>query len=195
MQLRDLPPTSAERLWLRAVDHSPRALQLLLQRVDNTLNRLGLQDGSALVLTQDLTGVSETTRFIAILFDTAAILVALIGLLSLAHTLAASVLERRLEIGILRSIGATGWRVGAIFGIEGLALALMAWAGGLAIGLLATLGILNMLGIYMGPIDLSFQPMLILLTLLFVIVVACLAGFGPVYTASQVRVRGALHYE
>jgi putative ABC transport system permease protein len=194
-QLRGLPPTSAERLWLRAVDRSPHALQLLQQRIDDTLNRLGLQDGSALVLTQDLTGVSETTRFIAILFDAAAILVALIGLLSLAHTLATSVLERRVEIGILRSIGATGWRVGAIFGIEGLALALIAWAGGLAIGLLATLGILNMLGIYMGPVDLSFQPMLILLTLLFVIVVACLAAFGPVYTASQVRVRGALRYE
>lgn len=194
-QLRSLPSDSAERLWLQATDHSPQALQMLQQRVDTTLNALGLHDGSALVLTQDLSGVSDTMQMIALLFDTAAILVALIGLLSLSHTLATSVLERRLEIGILRAIGATSWRVGVIFVIEGLALALLAWSGGVVLGFLATLGILNMLGIYLGPIDLSFQPLTLLLTLLFVIVVACLASFGPVLTASRVRVRGALRYE
>ncbi|HEX4205255.1 MAG TPA: hypothetical protein VHZ51_13905, partial [Ktedonobacteraceae bacterium] len=67
--------------------------------------------------------------------------------------------------------------------------------GGMVLGLLATFGILNMLGIYLGPIDLSFQPLTLLLTLLFVLVVACLASFGPVFTASRVRVRGALRYE
>ncbi len=116
---------------------------------------------------------------IAMLFDVAAVLVALIGLLNLSHTLATSVLERRLEIGILRAIGATGWHVGVIFAIEGLALTILAWAGGIVLGLPATLGILNMLGIYMGPIDLSFQPLTLLLTLLFAIGVACLASFRP----------------
>jgi putative ABC transport system permease protein len=193
--LRHLSPESAERLWLQADDHAPQVLQALQQRVDTTLNALGLHEGSALVLTQDLSGVSGTMQLIAMLFDTAAILVALIGLLSLSHMLATSVLERRLEIGILRAIGATGWRVGVIFGIEGLALALMAWSGGIVLGLLATAGILNMLGIYLGPIDLSFQPLTLLLTLLFVLVVAGLASFGPVLTASRVRVRGALRYE
>jgi putative ABC transport system permease protein len=194
-QLRSLPSESAERLWLQTHDHSPQALQVLQKRVDETLNALGLHDGSALVLTQDLSGVSGTMQLIALLFDAAAILIALIGLLSLSHTLATSVLERRLEIGILRAIGATGWRVGVIFGIEGLALTLLAWSGGMVLGLLATFGILNMLGIYLGPIDLSFQPLTLLLTLLFVLVVACLASFGPVFTASRVRVRGALRYE
>ncbi len=194
-QLRHLPLESAERLWLQADDHSPQALQALQQRVDNTLNALGLHEGLALVLTQDLSSVSGTMQMIAILFDTAALLVALIGLLNLSHTLAISVLERRLEIGILRAIGATGWRIGIIFGIEGLALTILAWGGGIVLGLLATLGILNMLGIYMGPIDLSFQPLIPLLTLLLVIVVACLASFGPVLTASRIRVRGALRYE
>ena len=173
----------------------PQALQALQQQVNTTLNTLGLPDGSALVLTQDLSGVSGTMQMIAILFDTAAILVALIGLLSLSHTLATSVLERRLEIGILRAIGAIGWGVGGIFGIEGLVLALMAWGSGIVLGLPATLGILNMLGIFMGPIDLSFQPLTLLLTLLFVIIVACLASFGPILTASQMPVRGALRYE
>lgn len=194
-QLRRLPATSAERLWLQAVNPSPQALQLLQQRVDTTLNRLGFQDGSALVLTQDLSGVSSSMQMIAILFDTAAILVALIGLLSLSHTLATSVLERRLEIGILRAIGATGWRVGIIFSIEGLALALIAWAGGLVLGLPVTSGILQMLSIYMGPIGLSFQLPTLLFTLLLVIAVACLASAGPAFSASRVRVRSALRYE
>jgi putative ABC transport system permease protein len=194
-QLRHLSPEAAERLWLQADDHSPQALQVLQQQVNTTLNTLGLPDGSALVLTQDISGVSSTMQMIAIIFDTAAMLVALIGLLSLSHTLATSVLERRLEIGILRAIGATSWHVGVIFGIEGLALAIIAWGSGIILGLPATLGILNMLDIYMGPIDLSFQPLTLLLTLLFIIIVAGLASFGPILTASQVRVRSALHYE
>lgn len=194
-QLRHLPADAAERLWLQARDHSPRALQTLQQRVDTTLNALGLRAGSALVLSQDLSSVSETVQLMAILFDTAALLVALIGLLNLAHTLATSVLERRLEIGILRAIGATGWQAGVIFAIEGLALALIAWAGGLLLGLPATPGLLSMLSIYLGPIDLSFQPLTLLLTLLFVVAVVCLASLGPVLSASRVRVRGDLRYE
>jgi putative ABC transport system permease protein len=134
-------------------------------------------------------------QMIALLFDTAALLVALIGLLNLTHTLTTSVLERRLEIGILRAIGATGWRVGIIFGIEGSTLALLAWGGGLALGLGASIGTLDMLGIYLGPIDLSFQPLTLLLTLLFVMGVACLASLVPAFTASRVRVRSALRYE
>lgn len=193
--LRHLPSTSAERLWLQARDHSPRALQILQHRVDAALNTLGLRDGSALVLTQDLSGVSGTTQLIAFLFGMAAILVALIGLLSLSQTLAASVVERQREIGMLRAIGATGWRVAQVFGIEGLALALLAWLGGIVPGLLAALGILHMLSIYLGPIDFVFQPLALLPTLLLVVVVALLASFGPALTAARIRVRRALRYE
>ncbi|HEY0754345.1 MAG TPA: ABC transporter permease [Ktedonobacteraceae bacterium] len=194
-QLRHLAPGAAERLWLQANDHSPQALQALQQRVNTTLSALGLSDGSALVLTQDLSGVSGTMQMIAILFDIAAILVALIGLLSLFHTLATSVLERRLEIGILRAIGATNWHMGVIFGIEGLALALIAWGSGIVLGLPLTLSILSLLDSYMGPIDLAFQPLTLPLTLFFVVLVAGLASFGPILTASRVRVRTALRYE
>ncbi|HEY1353978.1 MAG TPA: FtsX-like permease family protein [Ktedonobacteraceae bacterium] len=194
-QLRHLPANAAERLWLQALNHSVQALDLLQQRANSTLSRLGLQDGSALVLTQDLSGVSGTLQFIAVLFDAAAILVAVIGLLSLSHTLATSVLERRLEIGILRAIGASGWRVGMIFGIEGLAQAFLAWAAGIALGLPVAVGILDLLSVFMGPIDLSFQPLTLLFTLCFVLAVASLASFGPVLTAAQVRVRSALRYE
>jgi putative ABC transport system permease protein len=194
-QMRHLPRESAERLWLQVYDHSPQALQALQQRVDNTLNTLGLRDSSALVLTQDLSNVSDTMQLIAILFDTAAIMVALIGLLNLSHTLATSVLEHRLEIGILRAIGATGWRIGTIFGIEGLVLTVLAWGGGIILGLPVALGILHMLNIYMGPIDLSFQPQTLLFTLLFVIVAACLASIGPILAASRIRARSALRYE
>jgi putative ABC transport system permease protein len=194
-QLRGLPAGSAERLWLQAKDRSPRALSDLQREIDHTLSQLGFQDGSTLILGEDLSGISGADQFIVIIFNIAAILVAGIGLLILAHALATFVVERRLEIGILRSLGATSWRVGAIFGFEGLVLAILAWGGGMILGLLAALGILDILGAFVGPMDLSFDPMILLLTFLFMMSIACLASIAPVINAAHVRVRDILHYE
>lgn len=122
-------------------------------------------------------------------------MVALVSLLSLTHALATSVLERRLEIGILRSLGATGWRVSIVFGVEGVTLALLAWGGGMILGPLAAAGILQLLGMFTGPIDLAFDPVWLLTTLLFILATALLASIGPALSASQVRIRSILRYE
>jgi len=61
-----------------------------------------------------------------VLYAVAAI-IALVGILGLFNTLTTSVFERRREIGILRSMGASGWRVGRVFWLEGLSLAVIAW--------------------------------------------------------------------
>ena len=51
-----------------------------------------------------------------------ALIVGAVGVLGLANALTASVLERRREIGMLRAMGASSWRVGQVFWSEGLAL-------------------------------------------------------------------------
>ena len=94
------------------------------------------------------------------LFDTVAVLVALVGLLGLSHTLSASVLERRLEIGILRSLGATGWRVSMVFWIEGLTLTLITWAIGCMIGIPGGVGMVYVLETFIQPFDVSVSPLL-----------------------------------
>ncbi len=194
-RLRHASADAAERLWLRADDHSPQGLRQLKGQLERTLRTLGLHDAYVLALQEDLEGVSGVRLIIYLLFDAVGILVGLVGLLGLALTLAASVLERRLEIGILRSLGATGWRVGTVFCIEGLALAGIAWGVGSVLGLPGGMLILNLLGTFIGPVDVSFHALFLLTTMLFVIGIACVASFGPALSASRVRIRGTLRYE
>jgi putative ABC transport system permease protein len=194
-QIRHTSADAAERLWLRARDRSPTALHQLQVQIEQTLRALNLEDATALALQQDLAQGSAIQVTIYLLFDATAILVALLGLLGLSHTLLASVLERRLEIGILRSVGATGWRVGLVFGTEALGLAALAWGLGAVLGVPASLAILALLGIYFGPVDLTFQPVDLLTLLLFLLAVACLASFAPALAAARTRIRGTLRYE
>jgi putative ABC transport system permease protein len=129
------------------------------------------------------------------LFNAVAVLVALVGLLSLALPLAASVVERRLEIGILRSMGATSRHVITVFCIEALALAGIAWICAALVGLPGGIAMVQLLGQFLGPFDVSFHPLLILTMLVFVIVIALLASVGPALGAARVLIRGTLRYE
>lgn len=195
LTLRHQQADAAERLWLSAYDHSTSSLRLLTGRIYRTLSASGLQNIAIQVWRLVQAQETGSLPIVYLLFDTVAILVAFMGLLGLTHTLAASVLERRLEVGILRSLGATGWRVGTVFVIEALALGFIAWGLGAAFGLPGGAAIVNVLGAYFGPIDVFFRPLIVLITLLFVIVVACVASFGPALSASRVRIRGTLRYE
>jgi len=105
------------------------------------------------------------------------------------------VLERRLEIGILRSLGATGWQVGTVFWVEGLTLGILAWALGVLFGLPGGLILVQTLGTFLGPLDVSISPSFILSTLLFVLIIAALASFGPALIASRMSIRSILRYE
>ena len=193
LTLRHEDADMAERLWLQARNHSPQALQVLGTRVQAALSQY---DG-AYYQPWEQVHAAETGSFsiVYLLFSIAALLVAVIGLLSLSHTLAASVLERRLEIGILRSLGATSWRVGTVFFVEAMALAMIAWGVGIVLGIPGAYAILNLFSIYFGPVDISLQPLAILITFLLIIVVVILASFGPSLSASRVRIRGILRYE
>ncbi|MDQ6661817.1 MAG: ABC transporter permease, partial [Chloroflexota bacterium] len=119
--LRNLPADATTRMYASVHDRSQQALQNLQNQIQNILDNAKLQDTYVdSPLLHEGQGPNLLVAVYA-LFDTVAILVGLVGLLGLSHTLSASVLERRLEIGILRSLGATGWRVSAVFWIEGLA--------------------------------------------------------------------------
>ena len=75
-----------------------------------------------------------------------AVVIALVGGVGLSGVLTLSVLERRREIGVLRSIGASSWQVIRLFVGEGMLLALIGWLVAIPISvpiayLLATRGL------------------------------------------------------
>jgi putative ABC transport system permease protein len=185
----------ADRLSVYAHDRSPRALQILKLQIARRLEQAGVQNAFVRTWQELSQGVIDPLPTIYALFEAAVLLVGLVGLLSLALTLAARVLERRREIGMLRALGATGWQVSTVFCVEALALAVLAWGLASIVGLPAGAAIVHLLGTYVGPFDLSIQPLLVPTMGLFVVVVGVVASVGPALSAAHVRIGEALRYE
>lgn len=173
----------------------------------------------ALALTRDLEaqqiGVSATSTFgantleqiiedlsggfdiILQLLAIMAVVIALVGGVGLSGVLTLSVLERRREIGVLRSIGASNWQVIRLFVGEGMLLALIGWLAAIPISipiayLLATRGLsfaLNTQLVY------RFTPTGLIIWLGVIVVLAFIASALPARGAARISVRESLSYQ
>ena len=179
---------------VRAHDRSPAAVNTMANTIDNTLAGEGL--APSVETTQQNVSRSQAQFAIlyALLYAVAGI-VALVGILGLFNTLSSSVLERRREIGILRSLGATGWRVAGVFWTEAMALAGISWLAAVALGIPAAVGFLALLSAVLLPIPFAFSPVALLAMLIFTLIIASLASFIPALGAARVRVVETLRYE
>ncbi|HEX5503472.1 MAG TPA: FtsX-like permease family protein [Thermomicrobiales bacterium] len=194
--LRHAPPDAVrDWLWIRTRDHTDRAVREVGEQAAGVFRRAGLLDAAYRPWRQVQAQETGALPVVYLLFDAVAVLVALVGLLSMALTLAAAVLERRREIGILRSLGATGRRVGVVFWIEALALALLAWGVGAGLGVPGGGGLVRLLATYFQAADVAIAPALLPLTLLFTLAVASVASIGPALAAARLRIGETLRYE
>lgn len=192
VNLRQVPADYALTLELRVHDHSQAALNQLHGSIQRILQQAHLWESGILY---NASSGPDSGIILYALFDTVAITVALVGLLGLSNTLAAEVIERRREVGILRSLGARGRQIGMIFWIEGLFMALIAWIPGILLAIPGSYAVIGVFNASVGPLDMTFNPVVIPFTLLFILVVSFLASFGPALSASRVRIGEMLRYE
>src|SRR5215471_3751227 len=194
VHLLQLPADSMMMLMVRAHNHAVNAVNQLAGQVNSTLSGLG---GQPQVTTlQEMTAQAQSADLmIYVLFYSIAMIVALVGLLGLFSTISTSVLERRLEIGIMRALGAKGRRVASVFWFESTALSLLAWGLGTLLGIPGAYGIIRLLSALIFPFDFFVSPTLILTTLGFVMAVTLLASIGPTLRASRLQLREVLRYE
>ncbi len=187
-------PTLAGSFILRAADRSPAAVNAMADTLDETLSRQGLTPYVSTAQQQIHRNQNQFQILYELLYAVAAI-VALVGILGLFNTLTTSVLERRREIGILRSMGATGWRVASVFWTEGMALAGIAWLLAVAIGVPAADGFVTLISQVLLPIPFAFSPLTLVVTLVFILLSATLASLIPAISAARVRTADILRYE
>jgi putative ABC transport system permease protein len=189
-----LPADTMMMMMVRAHRHAEDAVNQVAGQVNSTLSSLGVQ--AQVITQQEMTAqVQSVDLIIYVLFYSIAIIVALVGLLGLFSTISTSVLERRLEIGILRALGAKGRRVASVFWFESTALSLLAWGLGTLLGIPGAYGIIRLLSALIIPFDFFVSPVLILTTLGFVMAVTLLASIGPTLSASRLQLREVLRYE
>ncbi|HEV2237909.1 MAG TPA: FtsX-like permease family protein [Ktedonobacterales bacterium] len=187
-------PTLAGSFIVQAADRSPAAVNAMADALDATLSRQGLTPFVSTAQQQIHRNQTQFQILYVLLYAVAAI-VALVGVLGLFNTLTTSVLERRREIGILRSMGATGWRVAGVFWTEGLALTVIAWLLAAAIGVPAAYGFVSLISAVLLPIPFAFNPLTIVITLGFILACATLASVIPAISAARVRTADILRYE
>jgi putative ABC transport system permease protein len=200
--------TYAERLMVQARDRSTGAVDRLTIQLSALL---GGQSGNVTAANHTgasgaLSGDAESFRaevarhqrslyILYYLLYGVALVVLLTGVLGLANALAASVLERRREIGMLRAMGASTWRVARIFWSEGLALTGMAWCFGVLLGLPLGYLFIKVFSRLVQAVDLYVNVLAFAAQLGGVVAVATLASLLPVWRASRVRVTEMLRYE
>jgi len=120
----------------------------------------------------------------------------LIGAIGIMNTMYTSVRERTKEIGIMKAVGATTTSIAQIFLIEAGIMGFIGGVCGMILGVilakLAAFGI----NVYASvAIQAYLSPGMIISTIIFAIVVGCIAGYFPARKAAKLSPVDALRYE
>jgi putative ABC transport system permease protein len=143
--------------------------------------------------------VSQTRDGYSLIFQLLSIMgviIAVVGGVGLSGVLTLNVLERRREIGVMRSVGASSWRVIRLSIGEGVLLGWISWLIALPLSipaayLLATVGLSLALN---QQLAYQFSPLGALIWLLLITLLAVIASSFPARSAAKVSVRESLTY-
>jgi putative ABC transport system permease protein len=201
----DKAAISTNEIIIGARDRSQSAVNQLAAQVSTVVNPDGASnDGSGYYAgnggTVDTFHEYATRRqgdasILYYLLYALALLVGVVGILGLANSLVASVLERRREIGLLRAMGASGRRVAKVFWVESLALGAIAWCAGVVLGLPLAYAFVQTFSWQVMPVDIYVEPLAFGVMLAAILVIATLASIAPAWRASRVRIAEMLRYE
>lgn len=125
-----------------------------------------------------------------------AMLIAMVGGIGLMGSLGISIVERRREIGVMRSIGAGSGPIRGMLIMEGLLQGLFSFLVATPLAYLLARPLANALGQTMLAIDLdyAFNFQAVVIWLLAVVVIAVIASILPSRSATRVSVRESLAY-
>jgi len=114
----------------------------------------------------------------------------LVGGIVITNILLASFTERMREVGVRKTLGATGWQVFVQFLVEALVITVCGGAAGLVVGIVFTFGIGRALAV-----EMAFTPAMIAAAVGSAAVVGFFFGLYPAVKASRLDPVVALRYE
>jgi putative ABC transport system permease protein len=125
-----------------------------------------------------------------------AVLIAVIGGIALSGVLSINVLERRVEIGILRAIGASNRSIGSLFITEGMLLGWLSWLIAVPISIPFSTVLITAIGSAIDfELGFEYSVTSVWIWLAVITVIGIAASWLPARGAIRVSVRESLSYE
>ncbi len=151
--------------------------------------KIGEEDFSVQTPLQSIQSINTILNVVNLVVAGIAAISLLVGGIGIANTMFTSVLERRKEIGVMKSIGAQNKDVLMIFLIESGLLGLIGGIIGAIIGLGLAYAVSSAAGSFLGGISLQVEisSPLILASLAFSLVVGIVSGMIPALRASKLN--------
>jgi putative ABC transport system permease protein len=174
---------------------SPAARGALTQRVDALLEKEypGLEALSQAEFKKHTTDlINQQFSF----FNAIVGIAVLVGVLGIINTLSMSVLERTREIGVLRALGASRWRIRRTMANESLLISLAGTLSGIIAGLaIAVVWILGMRATSFPEMSMYLPVSLLVTIAVLGVVIGVLAAILPARRAAKLQPLAALRYE
>jgi putative ABC transport system permease protein len=184
VQTTSQDPTTVEKLYIQLKNlYEDRNMELI-----NTFEASTIHQDRAEAVSQFSI---MTTMLLAL-----AIIVAVVGGISLMGTLSLGVVERTREIGVMRAIGARSRTIMGMFVMEGILQGLFSWLLAVPLSLILARLLANTLGQVMFDANLDYQYNFsaVFIWLVIILVISILASILPARNATQISVRKSLAY-
>ncbi len=169
-----------------------------IDQIKQGISDLGFQVTSVADLVEEVNRIFRYFQIIMGGFGLIALLVASIGMF---NTMTIALLERTRDIGVMKAIGARNFDIKVLFVAESTILAVLGGSLGVFLAWFLSLlvnGFVSQIARAggVGPIDLFyFNPIFVLLVVLFSLVVGLLTGIYPALRAARLNPLTALRYE
>ncbi len=185
-------------LFVRTKDITPDEDVMVAANLRRRFNERGYdlqanKTDTLLLLSED---VIQQFNIIVYLLLIMAILIAIIGGIALSGVLSINVMERRVEIGILRSIGASNTAIGTLFITEGVILGWLSWLIAVPISIPFGMALNTAVGLSVNAkLVFDYSVTSIWIWLIIITGLGIAASWFPARGAISVSVRESLSYE
>jgi putative ABC transport system permease protein len=191
--LLDYPQGQGNQLHVRLADRDPAQVDAQAPALSDRLADADLSNAPVKLYEQQANNERVYAGFV-MLFSLMIVIVALVGGLGLFGTLTMNVLERRREIGVIRSVGSRARTLLWTFLWEGLLLGMLGWALGVVAGAPASRLLVAFFSDKVIALEYTFPATGVLVAALVVLGVTFVASVGPALLATRIRIAEILRY-
>lgn len=189
-------------IWVQLKQDDAATEQIVVKELRQMFeeNGIGVAPGGV-INSQDTSSevvqsINQQMDSIIVLLSTMAVLIGIVGSISLSGVLSLGVIERQREIGVLRAIGASTWAIGRLFIGEGLILGWLSWLIAFPLSLPAGRLMTEALSAALGTeIVYYYTPRGAIMWLLIITILSALASWLPARRATNISVRESLSYQ